>query len=222
MLAPVPKYTPVTEPLHDYMLAHRTPDDALLDELRAETRRVVGERSVMQIAAEEGTFLGLLVGALGAKRVVEVGTFTGYSALCMARALAPGGKLLCCDVSEEYTAIARRYWQKAGVADRIELRLGPALDTLRALPRNEPIDFAFIDADKESYKAYYEELVARLRPGGLIAIDNVLWSGQVIRDDDRSENTVAIRAVNDHVAADRRVQSVMLGLSDGLTLARKL
>jgi caffeoyl-CoA O-methyltransferase len=218
----MPKYTPVTEPLHEYLLAHRTPDDPLLDELRAETRRAMGERSGMQIAADEGTFLGLLVAAIGARRVVEVGTFTGYSALCMARALPAGGKLLCCDVSEEFTAIARRFWQKAGVAERIELRLGPALDTLRALPKNEPIDFAFIDADKENYQAYYEEILLRLRPGGLVAIDNVLWSGNVIRADDRSPNTVAIRAVNDHVAADRRVQSVMLGLSDGLTLARKL
>jgi caffeoyl-CoA O-methyltransferase len=218
----MPKYTPVTDALHEYLLAHRTPDDPLLDELRAETRRVMGDRSVMQIAAEEGTFLALLVAAIGAKRVVEVGTFTGYSALCMARALPPGGKLLCCDVSEEFTAIGKRFWQKAGVADKIELRLGPALDTLRALPKHEPIDFAFIDADKENYQAYYEEILVRLRPGGLIAIDNVLWSGQVIRPEDQSANTVAIRAVNDHVAADRRVQSVMLGLSDGLTLARKL
>jgi len=218
----MPKYTPVTDDLHEYLLAHRTPDDGILDELRSETRRLMGERSGMQISAEEGTFLGLLVGAIGAKRVVEVGTFTGYSALCMARALPPGGRLLCCDVSEEFTAVARRYWQKAGVADRIELRLGPALDTLRSLPPGEPIDFAFIDADKENYQGYYEELLRRLRPGGLIAIDNVLWSGQVLRQEDQSANTVAIRKVNDHVAADRRVQSVMLGLSDGVTLVRKL
>ncbi|HKC51611.1 MAG TPA: class I SAM-dependent methyltransferase [Myxococcota bacterium] len=218
----MPKYTSVTEPLHEYLLAHRTPDDPLLEELRAETRRALGDRSGMQISAEEGTFLGLLVAAIGARRVVEVGTFTGYSALCMARALPPDGKLLCCDVSEEFTSIGRRFWQKAGVAERIELRLGPALDTLRSLPKNQPIDFAFIDADKENYQAYYEEILGRLRPGGLVAIDNVFWGGQVIRPDDQSSSTVAIRAVNEHVAADRRVQSVMLGLSDGLTLARKL
>jgi len=218
----MPKYTPVSEPLHEYLLAHRTPDDALLEELRSETRRAVGERAGMQISAEEGTFLGLLIAAIGAKRVVEVGTFTGYSALCMARALPSGGRLICCDVSEEYTAIARRFWQKAGVADRIDLRLAPALDTLRALPRNEPLDFAFIDADKTNYQAYYEEILPRLRPGGLIAIDNVLWSGRVIEPRDQTPDTAAIRAVNDHVAADRRVQSVMLGLSDGVTLARKL
>lgn len=217
----MPKYTRVDDALHEYLLAHRSPDDPILEELRAETRRAIGERALMQVSAEEGTFLGLMVGALGARRVVEVGTFTGYSALCMARALPPGGKLVCCDVSEEYTAIARRFWEKAGVADRIELRLGPALETLRALPP-DPLDFAFIDADKENYQAYYEALLARLRPGGVIAIDNVLWSGQVIRADDQSENTRAIRAVNDHVAGDRRVQSVMLGLSDGVTLVRKL
>jgi caffeoyl-CoA O-methyltransferase len=218
----MPKYTPVTDALHEYLLAHRTPDDPILDELRAETQRLMGERAGMQISAEEGTFLGLLVAALSARRVVEVGTFTGYSALCMARALPPGGRLLCCDVSEEFTAVARRYWQKAGVAERIDLRLGPALDTLRALPLGESLDFAFIDADKESYQAYYEELLRRLRPGGLLAIDNVLWSGQVLRAEDQSPNTIAIRKLNDHVAADCRVQSVMLGLSDGVTLVRKL
>ena len=218
----MPKYTPVTDALHEYLLAHRSPDDPVLEELRAETRRLMGERSGMQISAEEGTFLALLVAATGARRVLEVGTFTGYSALCMARALPPGGKLLCCDVSEEYTAVARRYWQKAGVADRIELRIGPALDTLRALPAGESLDFAFIDADKENYRAYYEEILPRLRTGGLVALDNVLWSGRVLAEDDQSPNTVAIRQVNDHVAADRRVQSVMLGLSDGVTLVRKL
>jgi predicted O-methyltransferase YrrM len=218
----MPKYTRVDDALHEYLVAHRTPDDPLLDELRLETRRALADRAGMQISAEEGTFLGLLVGALGAKFVVEVGTFTGYSALCMARALPPGGKLLCCDVSEDFTSIARRFWQKAGLADRIELRLGPAIDTLRALPANPPIDFAFIDADKESYAAYYEEILRRLRVGGLLAIDNVLWSGQVIKPEDQSENTRAIRAVNDLVAGDRRVQTVMLGVADGLTLARKL
>ena len=216
------KYTSISDALYEYLAAHRTPDDALLEELRAETVKALGNEARMQISAVEGTFLGLLVAALGAKCVVEVGTFTGYSALCMARALPPGGKLLCCDVSEEFTAIARRYWQKAGVADRIELRLAPALETLRALPAGEPIDFAFIDADKENYQNYYEEIVRRLRPGGLIAIDNVLWSGNVIRGEDQSPNTLAIRKLNDHVAADRRVQSVMLPLADGVTLVRKL
>jgi caffeoyl-CoA O-methyltransferase len=216
------KYTRIDDALHAYLVAHRTGDDAILAELAAETRQLMGPRSVMQIAPEEGTLLALLVAAIGARRVVEVGTFTGYSALCMARALPPGGRLLACDVSEEYTAVARRYWQKAGVADRIDLVLAPAADTLRALPRDVPIDFAFIDADKTGYRTYYEELLARLRPNGLIAIDNVLWNGHVIKDDDQSDDTRAIRALNDFVAADPRVQAVLIGVSDGITLARKL
>ena len=216
------QYTPIDVALHAYLSAHRTPDDPILRELQEETRRLTGERAVMQIAPEEGTLLGVLVAATGARRVVEVGTFTGYSALCMARALPSGGRLLACDVSEEYTAVARRYWAKAGVADRIELVLGPALETLRAQPDEICFDFGFIDADKASYRAYYEEILRRLRPGGLIAIDNVLWSGQVLRESDRSEDTVAIRALNEHVAADRRVRSVMIGVADGITLACKL
>ena len=216
------KYTKIDDALHGYLIAHRTPDDPILAELAEETRRLLGPRSIMQIAPEEGTLLALLVAATGARRVVEVGTFTGYSALCMARALPPGGKLLACDVSEEYTAVARRYWQKAGVADRIELALAPAADTLRRLPDEISIDFAFIDADKTGYRTYYEEILKRLRPNGLIAIDNVLWNGQVVREDDRSDDTRAIRALNDFVASDRRVQSVLIGVSDGITLARKL
>jgi caffeoyl-CoA O-methyltransferase len=152
---------------------------------------------------------------------VEVGTFTGYSSICIARGLADGGRLLCCDVSEEWTAIAREHWDQAGVADRIELRIGPAADTLRALPADPAIDIAFIDADKPGYRTYYEEIVERLRPGGLVLLDNVLWSGNVVDDEDQSENTVAIRAVNDHVAADSRVDAVMLPIADGLTIARK-
>jgi caffeoyl-CoA O-methyltransferase len=216
------KYTKIDDALHGYLLAHRTPDDPLLAELQEETRRLMGPRSVMQIAPEEGTLLALLAASIGARRIVEVGTFTGYSALCLARALPAGGTLLACDVSEEYTAVGRRFWQKAGVADRIKLVLAPAVDTLRALPTGEQFDFAFIDADKTNYRIYYEEILRRLRPGGLIAIDNVLWNGQVLRGDDQSPDTVAIRDINDHVASDRRVQSVMIGVSDGITLARKL
>jgi caffeoyl-CoA O-methyltransferase len=216
------KYTPIDDTLHAYMLAHRTPDDPILVELQAETKRITGRWSMMQIAAEEGTLLGLLVAATGSRRVVEVGTFTGYSALCMARALPPGGTLLACDVSEEYTAVGKRFWEKAGVADRIELVLGPATETLRALPEKELFDFAFIDADKTNYGIYYEEILKRLRTGGLIAIDNVLWGGAVVRESEPSDDTRAIRAINDLVAADRRVQSVMIGVSDGIMLARKL
>ena len=140
----------------------------------------------------------------------------------MARALPPDGQLICCDVSEEFTSIARPYWEKAGVAERIELRLGPAAETLRALPKDPVFDFAFVDADKPGYPVYYEELLARLRPGGLLALDNVFWSGHVIDPADQSPSTVALREINDRIAADQRVQSVMLAVSDGLTLVRKL
>ena len=217
------KATGFDEQLHAYLAAHRTPDDEILEALREETAKL-GPLARMQIAAEQGTFLGLLVAAIGAHQVLEVGTFTGYSALCMARGLPSEGRLLACDISTEWTAIGRRYWQKAGVADRIELVIGPAIDTLRALPREERFDLAFVDADKSGYHDYYEEILPRLRSGGLIAVDNVLWGGRVLGDADseRSDDTRAIRAFNDHVAADRRVQSVMIGISDGLTLARKL
>ncbi len=216
------KYTPVTEALHEYMLAHRTQDDPLLEELRRETREKFGRASGMQIAAEQGTFLAMLVSLMGAKRVLEVGTFTGYSSLCMARALPHDGLLIACDVSGEFTAMARRYWEKAGVADRIELRLGPAVETLSAMPPEPVFDLAFVDADKPSYPVYYEQILERLRPGGLLAIDNVFWSGQVVRPEDQSESTVALRETNDRIADDERVQSVMLAVSDGLTLVRKL
>jgi caffeoyl-CoA O-methyltransferase len=144
------------------------------------------------------------------------------SALFIARGLGPEGRLLCCDVSEEWTAIARRYWERAGVADRIELRLGPAAETLRALPTDVPFDFAFIDADKANYSLYYEEILKRLRPGALIAVDNVLWSGDVVRPEKRDEDVEAIRRFNDRVVADARVESVILPVADGLTLVRKL
>ena len=215
------KITRVDETLHEYQVAHRTPDDAILSELRRETEEKTGRRAGMQVAAEQGTFLGILVAAIGARRVLEVGTFTGYSALCMARALPPEGRLLACDVSEEFTSIARRYWEKSGLSERIELRLGPALVTLRSLPVEEVFDFAFIDADKENQDAYYEEILRRLRPGGLLALDNVFWGGRVALPEYDDPSTLAIRALNDRIANDVRVQSVMLAVSDGLTLVRK-
>lgn len=217
----MPKFTALDDPLYDYMVARRSREDPILSELRDETREIAGRMAIMQVAPEQGAFLGLLVAATGARRVVELGTFTGYSALCMARALPPDGTLLCCDVNEEWTTIARRFWEKAGVSDRIELRLAPAIETLGSLPEGEWIDLAFVDADKVSYLRYYEELLTRLRPGGLIVLDNVLWSGAVVNPDDTSESTVAIREVNDFVAADERVESVMLAVADGITLARK-
>jgi caffeoyl-CoA O-methyltransferase len=215
------KFISLDDRLYSYVLAHRTPDDALLRELRADTA-ALGSRARMQIAADQGTLLTVLVAAMGARRALEVGTFTGYSSLCIARGLGPDGRLLACDVSEEWTAIARRYWARAGLSDRILLRLGPAAETLRSLPREPPFDFVFIDADKTGYPTYYEESLRRLRPGGLIAVDNVLWSGEVVRPDAQDEDTRAIRAFNDFVASDTRVRSVMIPVADGLTLVQKL
>jgi caffeoyl-CoA O-methyltransferase len=175
----------------------------------------------MQIAPEQGAFMQLLTEIVGVRFAVEVGTFTGYSALCIARGLQPGGRLLCLDVSEEWTRIGREHWDRAGCSDRIELRLGPAADALRELPADPPIDLAFIDADKAGYRTYYDEIVDRLRPGGVVLLDNVLWGGSVVDAANTEADTEAIRAVNDHVAADPRVEAVMLPISDGLTLARR-
>ncbi len=210
----------VTAALHDYAVAHGTPPDAVQESLIARTAELGGV-SRMQIAPEQGTFMMLLAKLVDARFAVEVGTFTGYSSLCIARGLAPGGRLLCCDVSEEWTAIARDHWARAGVDDRIDLVIGPAADTLRALPADPPIDFAFIDADKPGYRTYYDEIVERLRPGGVVLLDNVLWSGTVVDDADQGDDVVALRAVNDHVAADDRVEVVMLPIADGLTIARR-
>jgi caffeoyl-CoA O-methyltransferase len=210
----------VTKALHDYAVAHGTPPDAVQRSL-IEVTTALGGISAMQIAPEQGAFMTLLAKLVDARFAVEVGTFTGYSSICLARGLAPGGKLLCCDVSEEWTAIARDHWAQAGIDDRIELVIAPAADTLRALPADPPIDLAFIDADKPSYRTYYDEIVDRLRPGGLVLLDNVLWSGNVVDESDQSENTVALRAINDHIAGDDRVEAVMLPIADGLTIARK-
>ncbi|HXY40734.1 MAG TPA: class I SAM-dependent methyltransferase [Vicinamibacteria bacterium] len=217
---PKPKFTALDENLYDYLQEHRAPDDEVVRELREETARL-GEHASMQVSPDQATFLRLLVAAIGARRAVEVGTFTGFSALAIARGLPTNGRLLCCDVSEEWTSIAGRYWRKAGVADRIELRLGPAAETLRRLPEQPVFDFAFIDADKRGYPAYWDELVPRLRRGGLIAVDNVLWDGDVVRPEVKDADTVAIREFNEKVLDDDRVESVMLPIADGLTLARR-
>ena len=206
--------------IHDYLVAHGTPPDDVQEALIEETASLGGV-SIMQIAPEQGAFMTVLARATGARRAIEVGTFTGYSALCIARGLPPDGQLLCCDVSEEWTAIGRRHWERAGVADRIDLRIAPALDTLRSLPPDEVVDFAFIDADKPNYLAYYEEVLARTRPNGLILADNTLWMGAIIDETLTDENTLAMRAFNDFVAADDRVDAVMLPISDGLTMLRK-
>jgi caffeoyl-CoA O-methyltransferase len=215
-----PKALGLSPELHEYMVGHGSPPDAVLARLAADTR-AMGRIAQMQIAPEQGTFLTMLAKLLDAKLIVEIGTFTGYSSVCLARGLAPGGKLICCDVSEEYTARAKVAWEEAGLSDRIELRIGPGADTLRALAHDPPIDLAFIDADKTGYAVYYEEILPRLRPGGVIAIDNVLWSGKVIDPSDTTADTVALRALNDAIAADDRVDVVMLPIADGLTLARK-
>ncbi|NNL68014.1 MAG: SAM-dependent methyltransferase [Myxococcales bacterium] len=219
-MSATPKSAWLSPELHDYIVAHGTPPDAIQRELIEETARLGGV-SLMQIAPEQGAFMELVVRMTGARRVIEVGTFTGYSALCIARGLPDDGRLLCCDVSEEWTAIGRRYWEKAGVADKIELVIAPAIETLRALPEDEAFDLAFIDADKPSYPLYYEEILKRLRPNGVILVDNVLWMGQVVNPDAGDDNTREIRAFNDRVAADPRVQVAMTPIGDGITLIRK-
>jgi len=214
------KFTELTPDLYAYLVAHNRPPDPVLRDLAEETA-ALGAISMMQIAPEQGALLTFLGRLLGARRAVEVGTFTGYSAISIARGLAPDGQLLCCDLSEEWAGIARRYFTRAGLADRITLRIAPAIDTLRGLPRRPEIDLAFVDADKTGYRAYYEELLPRLRPGGVIGFDNVLWNGQVIDRTDTSGDTAALRALNDFLVGDERVDLVMLPVSDGLTLVRK-
>lgn len=188
--------------------------------LRAETA-ALGDPATMQIGEDQGQLLTMLTSLVGARRAVEIGTFTGYSSLCIARGLADGGSLLCCDISSEWTAIGARAWAAAGVADRIVLRIGRALDTLRSLPEDDLFDLAFIDADKPGYVAYWNELVPRVRPGGLLLADNVLWSGRIADPADTDRNTEALRAFNDVVAADDRVEAVVLTAYDGLTIARR-
>jgi len=174
----------------------------------------------MQIAPEQGALMEMLCRLLGARRAIEIGTFTGYSALCIARALPEDGRLVCCDVSEDWTSVGRPFWRRAGVESRIDLRIAPARETLESLADEPPFDFAFIDADKTGYTHYYEALLERVRPGGLILVDNVLWSGRVVEADVRDADTLAIRAFNEHVSRDSRVDCVMLPVSDGLTLLR--
>ena len=216
-----PKSFLLTEQLQRYLVEHSLPLDDVQRSLIAETE-ALGDVSSMQIAPEQGAFLTVLTAALGVRSAVEVGTFTGFSALCIARGLADGGRLLCCDVSEEWTSIGRRHWELAGVSDRIELRIGPASATLRSLPAAATIDLAFIDADKRSNRDYTEQLLPRLRPGGVLLIDNVLSGGDVLHGDAAPEDQVAhIRAFNDWLAANEDVDSVMLPIADGVTLARK-
>ncbi len=208
--------------LYNYLLSASLRELDILRQLRQETAS--HPRAMMQIAPEQGQFMALLTQMLGATKILEIGVFTGYSSLCVALALPPTGSIVACDVSEEYTAIARRYWQTAGVADKIDLRLAPALLTLDQLlvaGQAETFDFAFIDADKENYDGYYERSLQLVRPGGLIAIDNVLWSGRVANPQDRDNSTLAIRAFNDKLHHDERVTMSLVPIADGLTLALK-
>ncbi len=208
--------------IYDYILANSLRDRDVFKRLRQETRAM--PMGGMQISPDQGQFMGLLVELIGAKRIVEVGTFTGYSSTAMALALPADGRLIACDVSDEFTRIARRYWQEAGVADKIELRLGPAvatLDEMLAAGEAGCFDMAFIDADKESYDAYYERCLRLLRPSGLILIDNVLWGGRPADANEQDESTAAIRALNAKIRADERVTASLLSIGDGLTLARK-
>jgi len=206
--------------LRDYLAAHSTPPDALLQDLVSETAERFPGRTHMQIGREQGTFMTMLAGLMGARHAVEVGTFTGYSSICLARGMAAGGKLICCDISEEWTSLARAYWQKAGLADRIDLRLGPALDTLRGLPAGTWLDLAFIDADRASLAGYWEEIVARVRPGGVILVDNTLLHGRIFHPDP-DPDALAVRQFNELVLADDRVVLAMLPVGDGLTVARR-
>ncbi|MEV7329184.1 O-methyltransferase [Micromonospora sp. NPDC093244] len=212
------KSIPLTDELHAYLVAHGAPPDEIIRDLAEETRSVLPEHATMQVAPEQAAFLTFLTRLLDVRQAVEVGTFTGLSSLAIARGLPEGGRLTCFDISEEFTGIARRYWARAGVQDRIDLRIGPAGETLRQLPNERFLDFAFIDADKTGYPVYWAELVPRMRPGGVIAVDNVLRGGRVIAP--RDENDRAIAAFNDEVLADVRVDPVMLPIADGLTLAR--
>jgi caffeoyl-CoA O-methyltransferase len=212
----------LNDALYRYLLDVSLREPAILARLREETLRMA--EASMQISPEQGQFMALLLRLLGARRVLEIGVFTGYSSLVMAQALPPEGRIIACDVSEEWTQVARRYWAEAGVADRIDLRLAPALQTLAALAADGwagRFDFVFIDADKERYAEYYEAALALLRPGGLIALDNMLWSGRVADPAASDADTVAIRQINERLRDDERVDLSLVPIGDGLTLARK-
>jgi caffeoyl-CoA O-methyltransferase len=210
----------VSPQIFDYVISHSSPPDAVLDELRKETARRFPEWTVLQIGAEQGTFMTLLSQLIAPRRAVEVGTFTGYSSICLARGLAPGGSLLCCDINADWTSLAREYWQKAGLAGRIELRLGPAADTLHSLPPDASLDLAFIDADKTGYATYWDEIVPRTRAGGIILVDNTFLHGRIFNADP-DPDARAVRDFNEHALADDRVELAMLSVGDGLTFARK-
>jgi len=211
----------VPETVEQYIARVATKETPVQQKLRAETAQMA--EAGMQIGADQGAFFALLIRSISAKKAIEIGTFTGYSALAVASALPEGGMLVACDVSEEWTAIGRKYWQEAGVAEKIDLRIGPAEGTLAKLLATDgpsSYDFAFIDADKPAYDAYYEACLKLVRPNGLIAIDNVLWSGKVADDSVHDASTDALRALNEKIARDSRVEAVLLTIGDGVMLVR--
>ena len=212
----------LSQELHDYIISASTQVDPVLRALAAETAARFPESTALQIGPEQGIFMTMLARISGARRAIEIGTFTGYSSICVAKGLAPGGTLLCCDVSEEWTSLASEYWRRAELADRIELRLGPGAVTLESLPEEPAFDFAFVDADKPGYVRYWELLLPRLVPGGLLLADNTLSHGRVVDASEQDENVRGIRAFNDLARSDPRVELVLLPIGDGLTLARKL
>jgi len=218
------KFTALDDALHEYVIAHGARQDEVLRRVEEETA-AMGAISAMQVAPDQGAFLTMLCRIVGASEAIELGTFTGYSAICIARGLEPGGRLIACELSEEYAEIAAANLGAAGVADRVEIRIGPALETLGRIPEREVFDLAFIDADKTGYEEYYEQLLARTRPGGVIVVDNVFAGGGVVgggdEDDFSPESVDAIRRLNETIAADERVDCVMLAIADGVTLARK-
>ena len=206
----------------DYVRRHANPvDDPVSERLAATTRERFPDRAGMNVGPDQGRLLNMLVAITGARLVVEIGTFTGMSALWMARALPPGGRLVCFDITDQYLPTAREAWDEAGVADRIDVIIGPAAEQLAAYPVDVPVDLAFVDADKTGYLGYVDLLVPRLSPRGVIVVDNVLWSGSVITDDDQSESTVALRAFNNAIAARPDIEALMLTISDGSTLIRR-
>ena len=212
----------ITDTLYDYLLTVSLHETTVQRELRMATDEM--KEAMMQISPDQGQFMALLVKLINAEKIIEVGTFTGYSALTLAQALPQQGKLIACDINEEWTTMAQRYWQQADVAHKIDLHLAPARDTLTALIKDgqqETYDFAFIDADKQNYKHYYESCLQLIRPGGLIAIDNVLWGGSVADTADQQPDTIAIREFNRFINDDDRVEISLVPIGDGLTLARK-
>jgi caffeoyl-CoA O-methyltransferase len=210
---------PITADIEAYVVGHGGEPDPVMRDLIAETRSVLPDEAGMQVGSDQAALLTFLTRLVNARQAVEIGTFTGLSALAIARGLAEGGRLICLDISEEFTSIARRYWERAGVQDRIELRIGPAAETVKALPTDPVIDFAFVDADKTGYPTYWAQLVPRMRPGGVIAVDNVLRGGRVLHPTSEADRVIA--AFNDDVAKDDRVDAIMLPFADGITLARR-